>query len=124
MHYFILFNGCIIFHCIYVPHLLYLFLCQWTFRKPESRILQSCSTLLVEWFSCGFLGIVSVYNLCLLSGHLQRKMALFFPSNLYTTSLSGRIALARVGNSDKRQCISLVPNFSGKVFSLLLLSMM
>jgi len=52
-------------------------------------------------------------------------MALFFfPSNLYTISLSGRIALAHVGNSDKRQYISLVHSFSGKVFSLLLLSMM
>ena len=38
-------------------------------------------------------------------------------------SLSGLIALAHVGNSDKRQYISLVPNLSGKGFSLLLLSM-
>ena len=30
MHYFILFNGWVIFHCIYVPHL-YPFLCWWTF---------------------------------------------------------------------------------------------
>ena len=30
-HYFILFNGWVIFHCIYVPHL-YPFLCRWTFR--------------------------------------------------------------------------------------------
>ena len=29
---FILFNGWVIFHCIHVPHLLYLVLCQWTFR--------------------------------------------------------------------------------------------
>ena len=27
-----LFNGWLIFHCIYVPHFLYPFLCQWTFR--------------------------------------------------------------------------------------------
>lgn len=38
-------------------------------------------------------------------------------------SLSGLIALAHVGNSDKRQYISLVPNLSGEGFSLLLLSM-
>ena len=31
-HYFILFNGWIIFHCICVPHLLYPFPCQWIFR--------------------------------------------------------------------------------------------
>ena len=28
---FIHFNGWVIFHCIYVPHLLYLFICRWTF---------------------------------------------------------------------------------------------
>ena len=31
-HYFILFYGWVIFHCVYVPHLLYAFLCWWTFR--------------------------------------------------------------------------------------------
>ena len=31
-HYFILFNGWVIFHCTYVPHLLFPFLCWWTFR--------------------------------------------------------------------------------------------
>ena len=31
-YYFIAFNGWVIFHCIYVPHLLCPFLCQWTFR--------------------------------------------------------------------------------------------
>ena len=31
-HYFILFNGWVIVHCIYVTHLLYPFLCQWTYR--------------------------------------------------------------------------------------------
>ena len=31
-HYFIVFNVWVTFHCIYVPHLLYPFLCWWTFR--------------------------------------------------------------------------------------------
>ena len=31
-HDFILFNGWVIFHCMCVPHLLYPFLCPWTFR--------------------------------------------------------------------------------------------
>ena len=31
-HYFVLFYGWVIFRCIYVPHLLYPFLCRWTFR--------------------------------------------------------------------------------------------
>ena len=30
--YFILFYGWVIFHCLYVPHLLYQFICRWTFR--------------------------------------------------------------------------------------------
>ena len=30
--YFVLFYGQVVFHCIYVPHLLYLFICRWTFR--------------------------------------------------------------------------------------------
>ena len=30
--FFILFNGWVVFHCIYVPYLLYPFLCLWTFR--------------------------------------------------------------------------------------------
>ena len=29
---FMLFNGWVIFHCIYVPHLLYPFICEWTSR--------------------------------------------------------------------------------------------
>ena len=31
-HYFILFYGWVVFHCIYVPCLLYPFICRWTFR--------------------------------------------------------------------------------------------
>ena len=31
-NYFILSNDCVVFLCIYVPHCLYPFLCQWTFR--------------------------------------------------------------------------------------------
>ena len=31
-HYFIIFYGLVIFHCIYIPHLLYPFICQWTLR--------------------------------------------------------------------------------------------
>ena len=26
------FHGCMTFHCIYVPHLLFPFICRWTFR--------------------------------------------------------------------------------------------
>lgn len=48
-----------------------------------------------------------------------KKDGLLLASNPYTfSSLSGLIALAYVGNSDKRQYISLVPNLSGKGFSL------
>ena len=44
-HYFILFHGWVVFHCLYVPYLLYLFTCPWIFRllpchtlrKPELK---------------------------------------------------------------------------------------
>ena len=39
------FNGWVIFHCIYVPHLLHLFLCQWTLslRPCPGYYKQCCS---------------------------------------------------------------------------------
>ena len=41
--YFILCYGCVVFHCIYVPHL-YSFICQWTFRPfPCLGYGQQCS---------------------------------------------------------------------------------
>ena len=43
MHDFILFNGWVIFHCIYAPHLLHPFLCQWTFRwLPRLDYCKQC----------------------------------------------------------------------------------
>ena len=50
-HYFILFNGWVIFHCIYVPHLLYPLLCQWTFRRlPRLDYSKPCSS--EHWGAC------------------------------------------------------------------------
>ena len=37
--------GRVIFHCIYVPHLLYPFICRWTSAAAASKLLQSCPTL-------------------------------------------------------------------------------
>ena len=49
-HYFILFYGWVVFHCIYVPHLLYPFMCQWTFRLLPC--LGYCeSEIILRWFS-------------------------------------------------------------------------
>ena len=53
------FYGWVIFHCMYVPQLLYPFLCQWTFRLlPWSWLLQivprwtlGCMYLFKLWFS-------------------------------------------------------------------------
>ena len=48
---FTLFNGWVIFHCIYVPHLLYPFLCWWTFRLLPclGYCKQCCSE---HWGAC------------------------------------------------------------------------
>ena len=45
------FNGWVIFHCIYVPHLLYPFLCWWTFRLLPclGYYKQCCSE---HWGTC------------------------------------------------------------------------
>ena len=42
-HYFILFYGWVIFHCIYVPHLLYPFICWWTLRSLPFLIVNSAA---------------------------------------------------------------------------------
>ena len=53
--YLILFNGWVIFHCIHVPHLLYPFLCQWTFRLFPCR--SYCKQCFNEyWGACIFSG--------------------------------------------------------------------
>ena len=52
-HYFVLFYGLVIFHCIYVPHLLYPFLCQWTFRLlPCPGSCKQCGN--EHWGACIF----------------------------------------------------------------------
>ena len=48
--YFVLSYGCVIFHCIYVPHFLYPFLCQWTFRLLPS--LGSCEQCCGKTLRC------------------------------------------------------------------------
>ena len=54
-----LFYGWVILHCTYVPHLLYLFICQWTLRLLPclGYCKQSCSELkwhLSKPFKCQF----------------------------------------------------------------------
>ena len=45
------FNGWVIFRCIYLPHLLYPFLCQWTFRwLPRLDYCKQCSS--EHWGAC------------------------------------------------------------------------
>ena len=50
-HYFILFNGWVIFHHVYVTHLLHPFLCWWTFRLLPCLgcCKQHCS---LHWDAC------------------------------------------------------------------------
>ena len=56
------FYGCVIFHCLYAPHLLYSFICQWTFRllSYPGYCQQGCNE---HWGTCIFLnyGFLRVY---------------------------------------------------------------
>ena len=59
---FITFYGWVIFHCIYIPHLLYPFLCWWTFRLlPRPGYCKQCCN--EHWGACVFLnyGFLKVY---------------------------------------------------------------
>ena len=59
---FITFYGWLIFHCIYVPHLLYPFVCRWTFRLlPWPGYCKQCCS--DHWGACVFLnyGFLRVY---------------------------------------------------------------
>ena len=50
-HCFILFDGWVIFHCLYVPHLLYLFICRWTFKLlPLTSFLKVISPEIMDIF--------------------------------------------------------------------------
>ena len=68
------FNGWIIFHCLCVcaPHLLYPFICQWTFRLLP--YLGYCKQCCCEyWCACIFLELVFFLDLCPgmgLQGHI------------------------------------------------------
>ena len=61
-YYFILFYGWVILYCIYVPHLLYPFLCWWTLRllPYPGYCIQYCSE---HWGACIFLnyGFLQIY---------------------------------------------------------------
>ena len=61
-HYFILFRGQFIFHCIYVPHFPNAFLCQWTSRLlPCLGYCKQCCSL--HWDTCILLdnGFLQIY---------------------------------------------------------------
>ena len=49
--YFILFNGCVVFLCIYIPHLLYPFLCRWTNCFHVLVIVISAAMNIAVWIS-------------------------------------------------------------------------
>ena len=69
---FVPFYSCVIFHCLYVPHLLYPFICQWTFRLlsyPGYR-KQGCNE---HWGTCTFLN----YDFLRVVGLLSHVVVLF-----------------------------------------------
>ena len=44
-HYLVPFNGWVIFYCVYIPHLLYPFSCQWTFRLLHVLVIVNSATM-------------------------------------------------------------------------------
>ena len=52
-HYFSVLCGWVVFYCIYVPHLLYLFICWWAFRL--FLFLSYCKQCCIEHQSCMYL---------------------------------------------------------------------
>ena len=62
---FIPFYAWVIFHCIYVPHLLYPFLCWWTFRLlPWPGYCKPCFS--EHWGACVFLNYGFLWNTILI----------------------------------------------------------
>ena len=71
--YFMLFNGWIIFHCIniYTPHLLYPFLCWWTFRLfPCLGHCKHCSSTVNA-------GVPVSFRAMFFSGNIYKEMGFF-----------------------------------------------
>ena len=69
MAFFHSFHGWVIFHCVYVPHLLYPFLCWCTFRLFPclAYCIQCCSEY---WSTCVFSFFLSFFFLSFLGPHL------------------------------------------------------
>ena len=73
-HYFILFNGWVISHYIYLPHLLYPFFCRWTF------MLLPCLGYCKQWCN-GLWGACILWNHVLTIAESKKKM---IQVNLFT----------------------------------------
>ena len=58
MAYFVLFYGWIVFHCVYVPHFLHPFICQWTFRLFPCLFYatRKCYSTLTLFYESGVIG--------------------------------------------------------------------
>ena len=64
-HYFVLFYGRVIFHCVYVPHLLYPFLCQWAFRLFHVLAIVKSAAINI--------GVLVSFRIMVFSGSMPRS---------------------------------------------------
>ena len=65
--YFILFYGWVVFHCIYVPHLLYPLICRWTFR------LLPCPGYCIVNSAAMNIGVHVSFQIMVFSGYMPRS---------------------------------------------------